>query len=348
MTSNGAYIAYLVQGIDFGIRIEQQIEVLQRFRHEEGLHPILDGIGVVHVRQRSVTILRFAVPFDALEDLPSPFAINWISGQLIQIVKCLHRLGPQDVKLGIFRNLHVVFAVEVPELRRDPRLRPGVEIHVLRRDPRVRPGVHLVARVRQRPGRPQVPPRPVRVHPFGVGVGAQRERAAHEARQVVHLGHDQMGDPVGQEGEAVGLRLPHEVAVRAVHGLVPHLAAHVLLPTALDSQLEHVLVGRVVHGAEGHRAAREGGTSAGAALLDVLVKQPVGRLHFLQYLEHAARPPLVVLLPRLAREVPVLHLLRRHLPEDGRVLVPAVVARPAVAEVDELLGQSRRGRCRRP
>mmetsp|Transcript_30084 Transcript_30084/g.63839 ORF Transcript_30084/g.63839 Transcript_30084/m.63839 type:complete len:334 (-) Transcript_30084:12-1013(-) len=333
MTSNGAYIAYLVQGIDFGIRIEQQIEVLQRFRHEEGLHPILDGMGVVHVLQRSITVLRFAVLFDALKDFPSPFATNWISGQLIQIVKCLHRLGPQDVKLGISRNLHVVFAVEVRELRRDPR---------------VRPGVHLVARVRQRPGRPQVPPRPVRVHPFGVGVGAQRERAAHEARQVVHLAVDPPSVPVSQEGEAIRLRLLHELVVHAVHGLVPHLAVHVLLLIALDPHLEHVLVGRVVHGAEGHRAAREGGTSAGAALLDVLVKQPVGRLHFLQYLEHAARPPLVVLLPRLAREVPVLHLLRRHLPEDGRVLVPAVVARPAVAEVDELLGQSRRGRCRRP
>ena len=75
----------LVQNIDLGIGIEEQIQVFQRFGHEEGFHAVLDVVWAVDVVERPVAVLGSAVALDALEDLPTPF-LPWRDGRHREIV----------------------------------------------------------------------------------------------------------------------------------------------------------------------------------------------------------------------------------------------------------------------
>ena len=136
-------VKYDLLKVHHGVRIEQQIQILQRLRGEVTLHLVLgQQLGFRDVRILSIPELRLALLFDRSEDIVPPLPTHHASPSLLHIdrvlrhrvqhIQRLYHLGPQQIPLPVHTHLHA---------------RIIRERYVLRRQPRRRRVVHLVARV---------------------------------------------------------------------------------------------------------------------------------------------------------------------------------------------------------
>ena len=104
--------------VHHGVRIEQQIQVLQRLRREEALHLIVgQQIGFGHIRIFPITELRFAVFLDGSEDLISPLTtphlslspllhIDRVFRHCIQHIQRFDHFRTQQIALPVRSHLH--------------------------------------------------------------------------------------------------------------------------------------------------------------------------------------------------------------------------------------------------
>lgn len=125
----------LVQYVDFGVGVLDQIQVLERFGQKETLHLVTGSAGcVLDVAERPVPDPSLAILFDRLEGFPPPLPVHGIPRELVQNEERFDRLGSEQIMWRTPSNLKVL---------------PGHELYVLGRYARVHARVHLIARVRE-------------------------------------------------------------------------------------------------------------------------------------------------------------------------------------------------------
>ena len=346
----------LVEGV-VGAVAKEEVEVLERLRREERLHPPvqLPRSRAAHVRQRGVSAARHArLALDGLKDSPAPFAVLRVAGE-----------APEDEER--LDGLRAQQAVRRPRRRRHARR--VRELGDLGRQPRGRVGVHSVAS-------PHQLARELHVGVGGGAGGAEGEHAGGEAGQVVHP-VAVLPRPVvpGREVCAVAAprpaAAPHEMGADRADGVVVH-PAHARIGLAGEEPLlEEVLVQAVrprpqrhfarrelprlrrdEHGIEpprevrrphrhGQAAAPAGGAAAAPA---GRAGGRVGRRgtrvrHRAQMVHHPLRHGLVRGLARVPRERAELQLERRDLGDGARAARPLGVVACTAPEAKRAVRQ---------
>mmetsp|Transcript_36166 Transcript_36166/g.109008 ORF Transcript_36166/g.109008 Transcript_36166/m.109008 type:complete len:642 (-) Transcript_36166:964-2889(-) len=156
---------------------EEQPEVLERLREEEGLHlPVVPAaVPVRHVLQpRVAAVLQPAEPLEGHEDVPPPVAVLFVACDPPQDKERLDRLGAQQVVPRAAVGGHA--ARPLPQLGNLGReTRRLVRVHAVAR-------LHQLLRERHRRASRRAAP-----HAVDARVRSEREHAGHKADQVVHL-----------------------------------------------------------------------------------------------------------------------------------------------------------------
>ena len=89
----------LVERQQIAIIAEQQVEILQRFSHEETLHlvPITHIVRIFDVVDGGVALGKAGVFLEGLEHLPAPVAVRLVACEAVEIDEALDCLRPQQV-----------------------------------------------------------------------------------------------------------------------------------------------------------------------------------------------------------------------------------------------------------
>lgn len=145
-------------------------------------------------------------------------------------VRLSHHKIPAPVRVGVLaqrRGRH-----HVPVVGVHARRLANLKVRDLRRQPRRHHFVHGPAGLGEFAGEGQVcflrgaPGRGFAGLGFGQAArGAQRDRAGHEAHEVVHFGGEGAGEargPLRQDGQVRARAVRQEVFAHAVEGLRPH------------------------------------------------------------------------------------------------------------------------------
>mmetsp|Transcript_27973 Transcript_27973/g.91685 ORF Transcript_27973/g.91685 Transcript_27973/m.91685 type:complete len:569 (+) Transcript_27973:72-1778(+) len=316
---------------------EEQPEVLERLREEEGLHlPVVPAtVPVRHVLQpRVAAVLQPAEPLEGHEDVPPPVAVLFVACDPPQDKERLDRLGAQQVVPRAAVGGHA--ARPLPQLGNLGReTRRLVRVHAVAR-------LHQLLRERHRRASRRAAP-----HAVDARVRSEREHAGHKADQVVHLVLVPLRPKVPPADvcavcAARQPALPDEMRRDGRDRLGVHLRHAAVGAAAHQPLLEQVLVGRVRAGAEGQVARSELAAHGRDHRGVEASRQRRRTAHLSEVGHHALRDSLVDRLARVPREGAELDLQRRNLGDSRRASRPRRVVPLPRLEPDGPVRQPRR------
>ena len=161
-----------LQNVHLRVWIMKKIKVFDRLCEEEGLHSIIRlQICLSYILEVAVGDLCLAIAFDALENLPSPLAVDGVAGYLVQNKERLHSLRPKDVVRSTCRYLEVIAS----------------KVYILWRNSSFHASVHLIAGIGDGLGGGHVTLGSRRVESLWIRNCAKSQQSTHEANQMIHL-----------------------------------------------------------------------------------------------------------------------------------------------------------------